>query len=74
MHHLTVGQSMALGAMAIIGVAGTFIVGASAGAALNGHINSTSVARIPLRELQQHQPSPPPAPAPPPPPPALATK
>jgi len=67
MQHPTACRILALGAFAVVGATSMFLVGAHAGARLNGHINSTSVARIPLRELRA--PAPPIAPQPPPPPP-----
>lgn len=43
---------LALGSLSILGVACAFVMGASAGAALNGQVNSISVARIPVYALQ----------------------
>ena len=43
---------IALGSLSVLGVACAFLMGATAGTALNGHVHSISVARVPVAALQ----------------------
>jgi hypothetical protein len=52
MHSTTLRRPIAIGALAMLGATCAFLVGARAGAALNGHVNSISIARTPIPRIQ----------------------
>ena len=52
MQRSQVRRLVAVGSLGMLGVACAFLMGATAGAALNGQVNSISVARIPMTALQ----------------------
>jgi hypothetical protein len=48
----SVATKSAVIALALMGTAGAFVLGAQAGAALNGRVMATSVARVPMLVLE----------------------
>ncbi len=53
-----VATKSAVVAIALLGTAAAFMVGAQAGALLNGRVMAISVARVPMPVVAQPQPSP----------------
>jgi len=54
----TVASKSAVVALALVGTAGAFVLGAHAGAALNGRVMAISVARVPMPVLSNPMGSP----------------
>ncbi len=52
MHSTKIRRSVAVSAVALVGVLGAFALGARAGAALDGQTSQLTVARIPMPVLQ----------------------
>jgi hypothetical protein len=52
MQRAKIRRVVAVASLGILGVGCAFLMGASAGAALNGQVNSISVARVPVTVLQ----------------------
>lgn len=51
--NMTLRRSLVVGTLGLLGASCAFIVGAYAGAALNGQTHSVTVARIPVTSLMQ---------------------
>jgi hypothetical protein len=54
----SVASKSAVVALALVGTAGAFVLGAQAGAALNGRVMAISVARVPMPVLANPKGSP----------------